>query len=371
MRTRVDTVLLSILAILVVAGALVFSSAALGLLARGATHISAVVFNHFILGIGSGLALLCLGYAIDYKKWRNSAPYVFGLSLVATALVFIPGLGFEHGGGRRWIDLGVVTLQPSELLKLSAIIAAAALFAYLRERTASWHGSAGFLCVIAPPAILLVLQPDLGTLGIISIAVFSIFLSAGARFRDIMLIIGGAIITLALLTLTPRYHYVYERMDTFLHLENQNALNEGYQIHQSLIAIGSGGLTGRGFGQGVQKFTYLPEPMGDSIFAVLAEETGFFGGVSLIALFLVLGLRGFGIAARAPDLFGGLLAVGISVYLVGEAFVNIAAMLALTPLTGIPLTFMSQGGSAMLASLLSAGILLNISRKRKNIAGKH
>lgn len=361
---RADTILFLLLAALVVGGALVFTSAALGLLARGETHISGVVFNHFVMGIGGGLLLMFFGFAIDYKKWRTLAPYVYGVALIATALVFVPGLGFEHGGGRRWIDLGFATLQPSEFLKIGAIVAAAALFALLRDATATWRGVAGFGAVLGIPAILLLLQPDLGTLGIISISVFAIFLAAGARARDIALIIVGAIAVLGLLALTPHYRYVYERIDTFFNPEKQSALVEGYQIHQSLIAIGSGGLTGRGFGQGVQKFTYLPEPMGDSIYAVLAEEMGFLGGATLIGLFLILALRGYGVAARAPDLFGGLLAVGISTYLVGEAFINIAAMLAMAPLTGVPLTFISQGGSAMLISLASAGILLNISRRR-------
>ena len=368
---RVDTVLLALLAALVFGGALIFSSAALGLLARGATHISSVVFNHFALGIGIGCFLLIIGFSVQYKRWRMFAPYIFGASLIATALVFVPGLGFEHGGGRRWIDLGFATLQPSEFLKPGAILAAAALFSYRREETATWKGPVGFLAILVLPVFLLLMQPDLGTLGIVSISVFAIFIAAGARIRDIALIICGALLTLALLSLTPQYHYVSERIDTFFHPEKQSALVEGYQIRQSLIAIGSGGLTGRGFGQGVQKFTYLPEPMGDSIFAVLAEEMGFIGGTGLIALFLILGLRGFSIAARAPDLFGGLLAVGISTYLVGEAFINIAAMLALAPLTGIPLTFISQGGSAMLVSLGTAGILLNISLKRKGAAAKH
>ena len=361
---RADTILFILLAALVLGGALVFTSAALGLLARGATHISSVVFNHFALGIGGGLVLLFLGFSIDYRRWRALAPYIFGVALVATVLVFIPGLGFEHGGGKRWIDLGFATLQPSEFLKIGAIFAAAALYTYLREHTASWRGSAAFAALLALPTFILVLQPDLGTLGIIGISVLAIFIAAGARARDILLIAAVAVATIGLLALTPQYRYVYERIDTFFYPQNQSALVEGYQIRQSLIAIGSGGLFGRGFGQGVQKFTYLPEPLGDSIFAVLAEEIGFIGGALLIVFFLLLGLRGYSVAAHSTDLFGGLLAVGISTYLVGEAFINIAAMLGMASLTGVPLTFISQGGSAMLVSLGSAGILLNISRRK-------
>ncbi len=362
---RVDTILLVLLAALVIGGALVFTSAALGLLARGATHISSVVFNHLVLGIGVGLVLLIIALAVDYRRWRALAPYFYAFTIVLTALVFMPGIGFEHGGGRRWIDLRFMTLQPSEFLKLGTIMATAWYFSLLREQTASWKGPVAFLGALALPGIILLLQPDLGTLGIISFSVLAIFIAAGARVRDIALIGVVAVMALGLLSLTPHYHYVYQRIDTFFRPQEQNTLSEGYQIRQSLIAIGSGGFFGRGFGQGVQKFTYLPEPMGDSIFAVIAEELGFIGGGILIVLFLVLGLRGYGVAAHSTDLFGGLLAVGISTYLVGEAFINVAAMLGMAPLTGVPLTFISQGGSAMLVSLASAGILLNISRRRK------
>lgn len=367
---RADTVLFLIVATLVVGGALVVTSAALGLLARGATHISSVVLNHFVLGIGGGIALLVLAFAIDYRTWRALAPYLFGAALIGTALVFIPGLGFEHGGGRRWIDLGFATVQPAEFLKIASIIAAAALFATLREQTASWTGLGAFVGLLAVPGVILLLQPDIGTLGIISISVFAIFLAAGARLRDVAILVVGGIAVLALLVMTPHYRYLYDRVATFVDPQAQSALVEGYQIRQSLIAIGSGGFAGRGFGQGVQKFTYLPEPMGDSIYAVLAEEMGFIGGVGCIALFLLLGIKGYGIATRSTDLFGGLLAVGLSTYLVGGAFINIAAMLGVIPLTGDPLPFISQGGSAMLVSLASAGLLLSISRKRKNTAAR-
>jgi len=366
MKGRVDMVLAGTILALIVGGALVFSSAALGLLARGSTHISSVVFNHFVLGIGLGLFIAAVAYIIDMRTWRALAPYLFGASLVATALVFIPGLGFEHGGGRRWIDLGFTTFQPSELLKIGAVLFAAFYFSQMREETGTWRGIAAFLGIMALPICIMLLQPDFGTLGIITISVFSIFVAAGARARDIGAIMLASIVILGSLSLTPRYSYVYERIDTFFNPAEQNALGDGFQIRQSLIAIGSGGIAGRGFGQGVQKFTYLPEPMGDSIYAVLAEEFGFLGGTTLIGLFLLLAIRGYAVAARAPDLFSGLLAVGLSTYLAGEAFINIAAMLGMAPLTGIPLTFISQGGSAMLVSLAAAGILLHISRRTKN-----
>lgn len=360
--SNIDKPLSLIIAALVFSGAMIFISAAFGLAARSSVPISSVVFSHLVLGLGFGLVVMIATTIVDYRMWRVWAPYLFGASILVTALVFIPGIGFEHGGGRRWIDLGFVTVQPSEALKLGTVLMLSALFATMREDAASWRGLTGFGAILALPVLLLVLQPDIGTLGVIVISAVGVYIASGARIQHIgAIVLGGLLMLTVLIALRP---YMLDRVLTFLDPSaNQHA--EGYQIKQSLIAIGSGGLWGRGFGQSVQKFTYLPEPMGDSIFAVAAEETGFIGGGLLILGFLFLALRGFNVAARAPDMFGALLAVGISVYFVGEAFINIASMLSLAPLTGIPLTFISQGGSAMFVSLGSAGILLNISRARK------
>jgi cell division protein FtsW len=359
---RPDTSLLIILAALVLGGLLMFSSAAVGLLARGNTHISGVMMNHILLGVGLGLIGLLLASVIDYKLWRRYATYLFGAAIFATLLTFTPGLTLEHGGGRLWLDFGFATFQPAELLKITGIMFAAMYFANLREETQTWKGLATFAGICGPLIIILGLQPDFGTLGVILISIFSVAVAAGVRLRDIALIACVGATAVLIMSFIPRYDYFFSRIDTFLNPAAQNAQGGGYQIRQSLIAIGSGGFTGRGIGQGIQKFTYLPEPMGDSIYAVIAEELGFLGGSLVIVLFLILGLKGLSIAAHAPDFFGGLMAVGISAYLVGEAFVNIAAMLGMAPLTGIPLTFISQGGSAMMVSLASAGILINISR---------
>ena len=348
---------------LVFGGSLIFASAAFGLLARGQVSMTSIAFNHLVLGVGLGLVGLFALSFFDYRKWRLLAPYCFGLALAATALVFVPQIGFSHGGGTRWLDIFGISVQPSEGLKLATIMMAAFYFAALRSHVGSlvW-GLGGFLAIIALPAVLLVLQPDIGTLSIICLSVFVMYCAAGARARDIAVALVIALVCLgAILYAKP---HARDRMITFLNpAQNQQA--QGYQIRQSLIAIGSGQIFGRGLGQGVQKFKYLPEPMGDSIFAVAGEEFGFVGAVGIVVLFLSVALRGFRVAARTADSFGGLLAVGISTYLVGEAFINIAAMLGVFPLTGIPLTFVSQGGTAMLVSLASAGILLNISRHQK------
>lgn len=323
--------------------------------------MSSVVFSHLVLGVGLGLVALVIGATIDYRIWRKYAPHLFVLALIATALVFVPQIGFSHGGGTRWLHIAGISVQPAEGLKIASIIIAAAYFSLIKTKVTTFtYGFGGFLAILALPVLILLLQPDTGTLGIITISVASVFFAAGASWKQILATIVIGVVALAMLaTFRP---YVRDRIETFLN-PSQNQQAQSYQLRQSLIAIGSGGFTGRGFGQGIQKFTYLPEPMGDSIFAVAAEEMGFIGSSIIILLFTGLALRGYSVAARAPDLFGSLMAVGISTYLATGAFVNIGAMLGALPLTGVPLTFVSQGGSAMLVSLGSVGILLAISRR--------
>ena len=361
-KSHIDRTLLVLLAILLLGGCMIFASAAFGLLARNGTNVSSVVFSHLVLGVGLGLIALFITSNVDYRTWRRFAPAIFAGALILTAAVFIPHIGASHGGGRRWIYLASFSLQPSEILKIATIIMASAYFAQIRDKVTTWkYGLVGVAGLLILPALILVLQPDIGTLGVICIAVCSIFWMAGGRMRDILLI--GIVALLMLGGLFMVKGYIHDRIMTFIH-PSVGSQAEGYQIRQSLIAIGSGGITGRGWGQGIQKFSYLPEPMGDSIFAVAGEELGFIGTIIIVGLFLAFALRGFSVGIHAPDMFGTLLGSGISTYLIIEAFINIASMLGVAPLTGIPLTFISQGGSAMLMSLASTGILLNISRFR-------
>ncbi|HEY4488236.1 MAG TPA: FtsW/RodA/SpoVE family cell cycle protein [Candidatus Paceibacterota bacterium] len=362
-KGSVDKPLLVLLALLVVGGAFVFASAAFGLFGRGEMHVTSVAFNHLGLGLGLGLLALFVCSLVDYRLWRRFAPHLFVAALVLTALVFVPSLGVMHGGGRRWLMIGEFTFQPSETLKFAAVLMAAAYFTAVRTKASTllW-GLGGFLALIAVPSALLLMQPDLGTLGIICISVLGVYIAAGARWRHIALVVVIAL--LALGTLSMVRPYVKERVMTFIN-PAQGQLDESYQIRQSLIAIGSGGFWGRGFGQGVQKFTYLPEPMGDSVFAVAGEELGFLGAAGIVVAFAAFALRALTVSARSHDMFGALLGIGIATYLGAEAFINIAAMLGLAPLTGVPLTFVSQGGSALLVSLASAGVLLSISRHKR------
>jgi cell division protein FtsW len=211
-------------------------------------------------------------------------------------------------------------------------------------------------------SIPLMLQPDTGTLSIMVASGIAMSIAGGVRIRHLALL--GIIALLALTALAISRPYLMDRITTFMDPAS-DPHGSGYQIKQSLIAVGSGGWFGRGFGQSVQKFSYLPEPIGDSIFSVAAEEFGFLGSVSIVGLFLFFALRGLMIASRAPDRFGGLTVVGIVILLITQSFLNIASMLGLVPLTGEPLAFISHGGTALFFALAGVGIILNISSHKQ------
>lgn len=361
----IDKTFLALAASLAIVGFAIFISASLGLLAREGVTFSRVASTQLIFGLIGGSFALFIAANTQYKFWREHALWIFGGACVVSLFVFIPGIGLELKGAHRWLTLGSFTFQPSELLKIGYIIYLATWLANVRRHIDSWqHGLLPFLGISAVIAAILLLQRDTDTLIISLAAGLAMFVASGAKIRDIGIVFLIGILSLsAVVVMRP---YVLERIQTFLD-PNADPLGASYQIQQSLIAVGSGGIFGRGFGQSVQKFDYLPEPIGDSIFAVAAEEFGFVGSVILIGLFLAFILKGLSIARRAKEPFGGLLATGLVVLIGTQAFWNIAAMLGVVPLSGLPLVFVSHGGTALLFALFAVGIILNVSRYREVI----
>jgi cell division protein FtsW len=357
-----DIVLVILLALLVVAGFLIFSSAALGQLARDGASYTSVATSQFFFGIIGGTIGLFITSNIYYRNWRKSAFYIYFASLVLTAAVFIPGLGMTHGGATRWLDLGFTTVQPAEILKLGYIIYVATWLSGTQQHVTTWrYGILPFVCMTAVSGMLLLLQPDTDTFLIMATAGAAMFVVAGARWRDVAILAAAAVTLLTVVALSRPY--VLERFTTFLNYEDDR-LGSGYQIEQSLIAVGSGGLWGRGYGQSIQKFEYLPEPIGDSVFAVFAEEFGFAGSTALVMLITFFVFRGFKVATQAADLFGTLLIVGIMTVIGLQAFLNIGAMIGLAPVSGLPLPFVSHGGTALATLLCALGIVLNVTKYR-------
>ncbi len=356
-----DKVFLGITLLLAFAGIFIFTSASFGLLFRKGFSLQDLLFGQIVLGLILGIVVMIIMYKIPLKWLHEYSLHIFIVSLLLTLLVFVPHIGFEQiKGAHRWIAVGPFSFQPSEALKLGAVIYFAALLPQFKARMGSLKNILLiFSGVLVLPAIILLLEPDTGTLIVLFLTLVSMLLAAGMKIRQLLLLFGLSILMVAALAVVRPY--VRERILTFFD-SSRDPQGASYQIQKSLLSIGSGGITGRGFGQSIQKFGSLPEPTGDSIFAVAGEEFGFIGAGALILLFLVFGIRGIRIAQHSPDMFSGLLAVGIVILIVSQSFANIAAMLGLVPLTGVPLVFVSHGGTALLFAFLEIGILLNISK---------
>jgi len=363
-RAKFDKPFLFVSIILIVGGFFIFSSASLGLLAKETSNYSSIAFSQTVFGLFMGTIALVVASRLDYKLWKKVAFYLLLLAIALNIAVLFPQIGFEHAGARRWIAIGTVSFQTSEFLKLAFIIYFAAWCAGVKERIATFKwGFLPLIILLGICATLLLLQPDTDNLALIVVAGMAMFVAAGGRWRYIALVVLAGIIGISFLAFTRPY--IMQRIVTFFN-PKVDALGASFQIQQSLIAIGSGGLFGRGFGQSVQKFTYLPEPVGDSIFAVAAEEFGFAGAISLLALFVLFATRGLKIASETKQPFARLVVVGIVIMIVAQAFVNIGAMLGVIPLSGITLPFVSHGGTSLFFTLLEVGIILSISKSRES-----
>ncbi len=362
-RAKADKLFLGGVIALVAFGFIIFCSAAMGLLAREGAPLGSVAFNHIVFGIVLGSCALFVISRIEYRYWKQYAFYIFAAGMVLTCLVFVPGIGMSHGGATRWLNLRITTFQPVEFLKIGYLVYLAAWLSNAREKAATFkYGMVPFLTLSAIVGAVMLAQPDTDTFMIMVAAGLAMLFVAGVRLRYVFIMgLAGIALIAGLAFARP---YIMDRIMTFINPAH-DPLGSGYQIQQSLIAIGSGGIFGRGFGQSIQKFNYLPEPTGDSIFAVAGEEFGFVGGVGLIVLLIFFTLRGLKIANRAPDSFGRLLTVGIVILIVSQSFLNIGSMLGIMPLSGLPLMFVSQGGTAMLFALAQVGMVVNISRYGK------
>lgn len=297
----------------------------------------------------SGLAFFTL---FDYRKLYYLSIPLLLMAIVLLTLVFIPGLGIHALGARRWINLGFFVLQPAEFVKLALAIYLAAWFSNKEKGRLL-----AFLLLIGLVLGLIMLEPDMGTAMIVLSEALVIYFMSGSSLMAFALVVPGiAFLGWLLIVLSP---YRAKRLAAFL--TPHDALQEtSYHVKQILIALGMGGVTGVGLGNSLQKYAYLPENTTDSIFAIIAEELGFIGASVLIVFFIVMVWRGFVIAGEARDTFGKLLAVGIITFLGTQAIINLGAQTVLIPLTGVPLPFISYGGSALIVDLCAIGILLNI-----------
>jgi len=363
---KVDKFFLIVLGLLITIGVAMFISASLGILAKNEKTFYSILFNQLVLGLGLGLLGMYICLKIDYKFWRKYSFLIFLGSILLTAAVFIPSLGWSHGGAQRWISLGPVSFQPVEFLKFGFIIYFAAWLSWAKTRVQDFKFGIlplGIMLVII--AVILFNQPDTKSFILIAVTGFSMLFISGVPMKYISLLSIGVVLTLGILIFTKPY--LMERIKTFID-PSSDPRGSSYQIQQSAIALGGGGLFGRGFGQSIQKFNYLPEPQGDSIFAVLGEEFGFVGVCTVIFLYALFAMRGMRIANRSPDLFSGLLVSGIVILITVQSFMHIASITGVFPLTGVPLVFMSHGGTSLMIYLIAVGMVLQISKSQKKHA---
>ncbi len=321
--------------------------------------------HQLIFGLIPGLGAMIAFSRIPYTFWQKHAWHLLILSGVLLVLVFIPGLSAGIGTAHSWISVGgVFSLQPSEIVKLTFLFYLAAWLAQ-RDRHSVKNVGEGFLpfvLVLGTIMILMVLQPDIGTMSIIAAMSLIVYFTAGAPVSYIIGLVSAGFSGLALLIALEPYRAA--RFTTFLHPE-LDPLGIGYHINQALLAIGSGGFFGLGYGHSRQKFQYLPEVAGDSVYAIIAEEMGFIVGVLVLVLFLLFVWRAIEIAKRAPDNFAKYVVVGIGAWIAVQAFVNIGSMVALMPITGVPLPFISYGGTSLAITMGAIGVMLNISKNSK------
>ncbi len=362
MRRSTDYIFLAYFGILLIFGLLMLSSAGVAVGLERFEDPYFFIKRQLLFGVLPGIALFLIIAKIDYHVWKKLALPIFVLGIVGLLLPFIPGIGSTHNtGSHSWINVGGYSFQPAEAAKLALVIYAAGFLSTMRDKLRDLKE--GFLVALGVgmiPILLVALQPDIGTTAILFGILFFLLFFANANIKHLGVLILIAILGFGVMVMAAPYRA--ERLMTFLHPE-LDPQGQGYHINQAFLAIGSGGWFGLGLGHSRQKFQYLPEVHADSIFAVTAEEMGFVMTVALLALFVLIMIRGLSIARHAPDDFGKLLVAGILSWFMIQTLLNIGAIVGLLPLTGVPLPFVSHGGSALIIAMAGLGMIINVSKQ--------
>ncbi len=360
-KHEMDYLLFFALFVLVVLGLIALSSASFVLGYQNKDGDSFFYLKHqVIFGLIPGIMSFFVIHKIPYKFWKKIAFWFFLFSVGLLFMVFVPGIGRELGGARSWIFVNGISFQPSELVKFSFIVYLAFWLENRGQGVKNFkNGFIPFVILLGIVSLLIIKQPDIGTLSIIVVSAIAVYFVAGAPIRYLISLgVAGMSAFYALILLEP---YRLRRITAFLNPE-EDSLGIGYHARQAILAIGSGGVLGLGLGQSRQKFAYLPEVAADSIFAVMAEEMGFIVTSLFLALFFYIVYRILKNAYYAPDHFSRLVLVGIATWFGWQGFVNIGAMLGLLPLTGVPLPFVSYGGTALFVNLSAMGLVINITK---------
>lgn len=358
-----DTKTLIVLVFLLLAcGLIILSSAGVVDAQRKFNSSQYYLLSQLKSGVLVGVIFFFVTLKVSYKFWRKLALPLLLFALFLLLLVFVPAFGHSAKGATRWIGIWGFSFQPAEILKFALIVYLAAWFSQRRESShRGWSYSVlPFLVVLAFIILMLAKQPDIGTLGVVVAIAIALYWFAGANLKHFSILI--LILVLGFSALAKFAPYRYSRITAFFNQQSDTG-DTAYHINQAKIAIGRGGVFGVGFGQSQQKAGFLPEPVGDSIFAIAVEELGLVGAGVLITLFLALAWKLVSIARNTNDKFAQLYVLGVMVWILGQAIINMAAISGMLPLTGIPLPFVSFGGSALATLLGSLGVVANIANE--------
>ncbi len=317
-------------------------------------------FDRQLVWAVAGAVVFFVAASTDYQAWRRMAPYLLVAAGIGLVLVLVPGVGIMVAGSRRWLGYGPIRVQPTELAKLALLCCGANVLSRRADRLHDWRQWFPVLIVLGGLGLLVMLEPDLDSVIVLGLVGFALLIVGGVRLRHLGALGTAAVVLVTGLAFAAPYRRA--RMLAFLHPWKDTS-SSGYQIAQSLIALGSGGLNGVGLGAGRSKWMFLPNAHTDFIFAVIGEELGLVGCLLVLFLFAAFGLVGFRVARRAPDRFGMLLAAGVTAWIVGQAAINLGAVVGLLPVSGITLPFLSAGGSSLVITMLGAGILANVARQ--------
>ena len=372
-KQQPDKILLILTILLVTSGILLIATISFPLALEKFNDGYYFLRHQIIYGLIPGVILGFIAFKTPLNFLRKKSLILFLINLIILSFVFLPNIGATFGGATRWVKLGNITFQPSEFLKITAILYLASLVSKnsfkkgnapaRRQHPKKFYSQLfSFLIIFGIISLILKSQPDISTLGTILSSLIVIYFSAKTPFFHNVLIILLCLAGLFFLLQSASYRL--ERVSVFLE-PDVDSLGIGYQLKQSLITVGSGKILGQGIGMSRQKFGFLPQPASDSIFAIFAEETGFLGSIILILTFLAFLWRGIKISKESPEMFPQLVGLGITFWIVLQAFLNISGLLGIIPLSGTPLSFISYGGSHLITELIGVGLLLNISRYKR------
>ncbi len=357
-----DTLLFFSIASLVAIGLVMIFSAS-SAVALVEHHDVAYYAKRQIVWLIVGLVIAYGAYRLDYHQLKRWAPYLLIFSILSLLAVLVPHVGFAVNGARRWIGASSVSFQPSEFAKVALVVYLAAMLATRGERIVSLVKGLFPLCIpVVIMAVLVLKEPDMGTASLLVMIAFAMFFAAGARITHLFAILLAT--TPAVIVEVLASPYKRERVFAFLN-PWKDPQNAGFHIVQSLLALGSGGIFGLGLGGSRAKFFYLPEQYTDFIFSILGEELGLIGALAVVILFIVFGYRAIKIAIAAPDRFGFFLVIGCVSIVVIQAFVNIGVVTSSWPVTGVPLPFISFGGSSLIVNLVAVALIANVGRGQR------